>query len=147
MTTESRINDIILITERLTDVLERENTALKDRRNRDLHDLLDDKVTLSRVYETRMQYFSKHPDELINTTPELRQKLSEMANYISALLQENAKMLKVSIEANRRVVDMIAEAVKTATPGPGTYGSKGTTGLSESKSQAQGLALSIDQTL
>ncbi len=147
MTTESRINDIILITERLTDVLERENVALKDRRNRDLHDLLDDKVTLSRVYETRMQYFSKNPEELTNATPELREKLREMANHISALLQENAKMLKVSIEANRRVVDMIAEAVKTAAPGPGTYGAKGTTGLSDHKSQAQGLAISLDQTL
>ena len=147
MSSDSKIKDIILITERLTDVLERENAALRDRRNQELHALLDDKVTLSRVYETRMQYYTKNPHELSSAPPELREKLRTMGAYISELLQDNASMLKVAIEANRKVVDMIAAAVKSATPGPGTYGSNGVAGLSDHKSQAQGMALSLDQTL
>lgn len=147
MSADHRINDVILITERLIDVLERENAALKDRRNIELHELLDDKVTLSRVYETRMQFFNENPDALSNAAPELGDKLRELAERISELLEENANMLKIAITANRRVVDMIAEAVKTVTPGAGTYGSNGMTGLSDHKSEAQGLALSLDQTL
>ncbi len=147
MSVDHRIKDVILITERLIDVLERENAALKDRRNVELHELLDDKVTLSRVYETRMQFFNENPDALINSPAEHRDRLRELADKISALLKENADMLQVAIKANRRVVDMIAEAVKTAAPGPGTYGANGMTGLSDHKSEAQGLALSLDQTL
>ncbi len=147
MRKDHRINDVILITDRLIDVLERENAALKDRRNSDLHQLLDDKVTLSRVYETRMQFFNENPDALINSPADLRDKLQEKATQISSLLSENANMLRVAIKANRRVVDMIAEAVKSVTPGAGTYGANGMTGLSDHKSEAQGLALSLDQTL
>lgn len=147
MSSESKVDDIMLIIERLSDVLERENAALKDRKIQEVHALLDDKVTLSRVYETRMQYYNENPDELINVSPELRDKLSTVGANISKLLQQNAAMLKVAIEANRKVVDMIAAAVKSATPGPGTYGSNGVTGLPDHKSQVQGMALSLDQTL
>lgn len=147
MSADHRINDVILITERLIDVLERENSALRERRNDELHELLDDKVTLSRVYETRMQFFSENPDALINSPAELRDRLREMAEKISGLLKDNTDMLTVAIKANRRVVDMIAAAVKSATPGAGTYGSNGLTGLSEHRSEAHGLALSLDQTL
>lgn len=147
MSSESKVNDIMLIIERLSDVLERENAALKDRKIQEVHALLDDKVTLSRVYETRMQYYNENQDELTNISPELREKLSTVGSNISKLLQQNAAMLKVAIEANRKVVDMIAAAVKSATPGPGTYGSNGVTGLPDHKSQVRGMALSLDQTL
>lgn len=147
MSSDNRIKDVILITERLIDVLERENAALKARRNVDLHELLDDKVTLSRVYETRMQFFNQNPDALVNADPELRDKLRKMAAQISGLLADNAEMLKTAITANRRVVDMIAEAVKNVAPGAGTYGANGMTGRPDHKSEAQGLALSFDQTL
>lgn len=147
MSSDHRINDIILITERLIDVLEKENLALKNRRHAELHDLLDDKVTLSRVYETRMQFFNENPDVLTQSSPELTARLRSLAARIGELLTENASMLKVAIAANKRVVDMIAEAVKNVTPGAGTYGSNGMTGLSDHKSEAQGLALSLDQTL
>jgi flagellar biosynthesis/type III secretory pathway chaperone len=147
MSSDTKINDIILITERLADVLKRENAALKNRKNQELHALLDDKVTLSRVYETRMQFYNENPQVLFNTTPELREKLHVVGEHVRGLLQENAKMLKVAIEANRKVVDMIAAAVKSVTPGPGTYRSNGVAGLSDNKSQVQGLALSLDQTL
>ena len=147
MSSDTKINDIILITERLADVLKRENTALKNQKNQELHALLDDKVTLSRVYETRMQFYNENPKALSNTTPELREELRIIGEHVSGLLQENAKMLKVAIEANRKVVDMIAAAVKSVTPGPGTYRANGVAGLSDHKSQVQGLALSLDQTL
>jgi hypothetical protein len=147
MNSDTKVNDIILITERLADVLERENAALKNHRSHELHALLDDKVTLSRVYETRIQFYNENPKALSDTTPELREKLRTMGAHVSGLLHENAKMLKVAIKANRKVVEMIAIAVKNVTPGPGTYRANGVAGLSDQKSQIQGLALSLDQTL
>ena len=131
MSSDSKINDIILITERLADVLKRENTALQNQQSQELHTLLDDKVTLSRVYETRMQFYNENPNVLSETTPELREKLRIIGLHTSELLQENAKLLKVAIEANRKVLDMIATAVKNVTPGPGTYRANGITGLSD----------------
>lgn len=147
MSSETKINDIILITERLADILKRENSALRNRRSQELHALLDDKVTLSRVYETRMQFYNENPNALSDATPELREKLRTMGALTSELLHENAKMLKVAIEANRKVVDMIATAVKNVTPSSGTYRANGITGLSDHKSEVQGIALSLDQTL
>ena len=73
--------------------------------------------------------------------------LSEVSHHANIWIERISDYLKVAIEANRKVVDMIAEAVKSATPGPGTYGSNGVTDIPDHKSQVRGMALSFDQTL
>jgi len=147
MDPKNRADDLIVITDRLADLLERENDALKNHRNREIHELLDEKVTLSRVYETRMQAFSEQEGEFEGIDADVRERLIRLGRKIDGLLDENARLLKVAIDANRRVVDMIAEAVREAAPSAGTYGAKGTTGASAHRAEAQGVAISIDQTL
>ena len=60
---------------------------------------------------------------------------------------ENAQLLKITIEANRRVVAMVADAVKTQQPGPGTYSAKGTADKNDVHSAPRNLALSLDRSL
>ena len=62
MDPNNRLNDLIVITGRLAELLQRENEALRLRRPKDVHSLLDEKATLSRVYETRYNGIAEHSE-------------------------------------------------------------------------------------
>ena len=66
---------------------------------------------------------------------------------VNGLMEDNAKMLKIAIEANRRVVNLIAEAVKASVPSAGTYSPTGGTGTHDHRGAPKNVALSVDHTL
>ena len=147
MEPSNRIEDLILIMGRLIDILERENDALSNRRNSELHDLLDEKVTLSRVYETRMKAINEKPELLQDIEEGVRERLSDSGARINILIEENRKLLKTAIDTNRRVVELITDAVRTTAPGPGTYGASGSTELPNHRTEGKSVAISLDQIL
>jgi len=147
MPSNNRIEDLILITGRLVDILERENDALSNRRNAELRDILDEKVTLSRVYESRMQVISEKPELLDDVDADLREKLQNLGQQVSTLIESNGRLLKVAMTVNRRVVELIAEAVREATPSAGTYGAKGTAASGTPGADKQHAAFSLNQVL
>jgi len=147
MDSTGRVNDLIEITERLADLLKKENKALINKDANEATQYLEEKGNLSRVYETRVQGLMEDPSILNNAAPELREKLRELGESVNTMIRENAKLLKITIEANRRVVAMVADAVKTQQPGPGTYSAKGTADKNDVHSAPRNLALSLDRSL
>lgn len=143
----TRLNDLITITSRLIELLQRENDALRNRRTKEVHDLLDEKTALSRVYETRFNSFVEKPELLQQAEPTLREQLSGLAADVNELMQENAKLLRAAIEANQRVVDLIADAVRAQQPNAGTYNAGAVTNTDGSNASGQRIALSLDQVL
>ncbi len=142
----NRVNDLIVITGRLADLLERENDALRNRRNGELNNILDEKVTLGRVYESRIMGLTENEDALNDVDPELRERLRGIGEKVNGLIEENASLLRIAIEANRRVVNLIAEAVKASVPSAGTYSQAGTTAPLH-RAAPRNVALSLDRTL
>ena len=147
MEPNNRIKDLIVITSRLVELLECENDALRNHKPEVIHALLDDKATLGRVYETRFKGLSEKPEILLETDPILREELRKLADKADQCIQENGKLLHVAIEANRRVVDLIAEAVQDQQPGAGTYSSNAQASTHGANAASQRVALSLDQTL
>ena len=147
MDSTGRVNDLIEITERLASLLTKENQALVDKNANEATQYLDEKGNLSRIYETRIQGLIDDPSILANAAPELREKLRELGESVNIMIQENAQLLKITIEANRRVVAMVADAVKTQQPGPGTYSANGTADKNDVHSAPSNLALSLDRSL
>ena len=147
MDATGRVNDLIEITERLASLLKKENRALNDKDANEATRYLDEKGNLSRIYETRIKGLMDDPSILATAAPELREKLRDLGESVNVMIQENAHLLKITIEANRRVVAMVADAVKTQQPGPGTYSAKGTADKNDVHSAPRNLALSLDQSL
>ncbi len=143
----NRVNDLIVITTRLADLLERENQSLEDKQSKDLNEILDEKVTLGRVYESRIIGLTENPEVLKEVDTGLRERLRDIGVKVNGLIEENAKLLKIAIEANRRVVNLIAEAVKASAPGTGTYSSSGIAGAADHHGAPKNVAISIDHTL
>ena len=142
-----RVNDLIVITGRLADLLERENVALREKQNKKLNEILDEKVTLGRVYESRIMGLTEDPEALDNVDKELLERLRGIGEKVNGLIEDNAKMLKIAIEANRRVVNLIAEAVKASVPSAGTYSPTGATGTDDHRAAPKNVAISVDHTL
>jgi len=147
MDPNNRLNDLIVISGRLAELLQRENEALRLRRPKDVHSLLDEKATLSRVYETRYNGIAENPEIIAGAEMDVRERLLAMGNKVQSLMDENAHLLETAISANRRVVDLIAKAVQDHQPSAGVYGSHGTTSRAGSNAAAQRIAFSVDQNL
>ena len=147
MDATNRINDLIEITERLANLLTAENRALRDKNASEATQFIEEKTNLSRIYETRIKGIMEDPSSLSTVAPELREKLHELGKKVNEMIQENARLLKITIEANRRVVEMVAAAVKTQQPGPGIYSAKGTADKKDVHSAPRNLALSLDRSL
>ena len=125
MDSTKRINDLIVVTERLIAILDKEKEILEERRYSELAAILDQKATIGRVYESRVMGFAENVGELHDVDDELRDHLSELANTVDERMAENTQMLKVAIIASRRVVELIADAVQSTAPTAGTYSSRG----------------------
>lgn len=143
----NRVNDLISITGRLANLLEKENAALRNKQNHELNDILDEKVTLGRIYETRIMGLTENAEELDTVDLELRERLRGIGEKINGLIEDNAKLLKVAIEANRRVVNLIAESVKASVPSAGTYSSTGAADALDHHAAPRNVAISVDHTL
>jgi len=142
----NRVNDLIVITNRLVNLLERENDALSNRKYSEINEILDEKVTLGRVYESRIMGLTDDAAALEQVDGDLRDRLRSLGEKVNELIESNAELLKTGIEANRRVVNMIAEAVKASVPSAGTYAANGATDVGQ-QAAANNVAISIDHSL
>jgi flagellar biosynthesis/type III secretory pathway chaperone len=125
MDINKRFSELIAISGQLADVLERENAALTRYERGSLPALLEEKTRLGRAYESRMETLGDDAAALAEADPDLGRRLGEIGARVRDLIARNARLLKIAIEANRRVVDVIADAVKSSTPGPAIYGVRG----------------------
>ncbi len=146
MDARKRMDDLMAITTRLIDVLEREQEILMERRHIDLNGLLDEKETIARVYQARVMGLQEHPDQFDGVAPEERDELRALAQKADNLIRENARMLEAAMYASKRVVDLVAEAVTDASNPTGAYSQRGSAAVASPRS-ARNSAISLDQTL
>ncbi len=145
MDAEKRMADLINVTKRLINVLERENEMLRERKHSELTMILDEKETIARVYQARVMGLEENPEMLAGVPDEDREMLRELAQKIDTLMAENGRMLKVAITVSKRVVDLVAEAVAEASQKSGVYSGKGST--VSAPNQGGSMSLSLNKTL
>jgi len=145
MDANERLNDLIELTEDLAGLLLQENKALREKRAGEATSLLERKSELSRIYETRIQSLGNTPEILAKADPERIKTLRELGEKVNLMIEENANLLKITIEATRRVVNMVADAVKAQHPGPATYSANGISTRGDLHSAPQNLAISVNR--
>ena len=144
---QTRVDDLLFIASHLIDILEQENTALAHNRVDVVNELVDQKVKLSRAYEIRVMGMEHSGQDFAGVEPALIQELKDQSERLQALVEINAKELKVGIETGRRYMEVLAESVKTATPSAGTYGSTGASSLASLGKKAKSASVALDENL
>ena len=121
MDMNERVNDLIYVCERMIDILKNENQALEDKNPRALADTLTEKDKLSRLYERHTRGIAQNLDDFKALDERVREGLKQMSNEVDELVEQNARMLKMNIDLNRRVLLKFADVAKKMTPHSGTY--------------------------
>lgn len=149
MDINKRFSELIAISGRLVDVLERENAALICHERGSLLALLEEKTCLGCAYESRMQTLGDDIAAIADVDPDLGQRLGKIGARVKYLIECNVRLLKIAIEASRRVVDVIADAVKSSTPGPAIYGirNRKATSATGTRGEPIGAPITLDRLL
>jgi len=147
MDATERINQLISITSDLADLLARENEALREHRPREIEGLVAEKTSLSRAYEAHVHELTANVQILLDVEPEVQEQLRDLGVKVNALMGENTRLLKAAILANRRVIELVADAVKAHKAGAGTYSAKGAVDHGGRAPAPRNVAVSVDRSL
>jgi flagellar biosynthesis/type III secretory pathway chaperone len=147
MDISKQVNELIDITTRLIDLLTKENKALREHDTVEATALLSEKNSLSEVYEEHVEAVMNHSEHLNALEPKLKETLSSIGEKAKTLIEENAILLRASIVANQRVMEMVANALSSARKKVTTYSADGTLGTTPHRDSIQTPALSVDHSL
>lgn len=120
--TGSLVDALIRVTERLSSVVAEETDALKVPRFADIQRLGPEKSKLATNYDTMVRALGKRPAEEIKADPATVQRLAQAVRRLDGATRENAEALRLQMTANRRILDLIANAAATAAKPNFSYG-------------------------
>ena len=143
----SRNEELLLISGNLMTLLEKENEALKSHDRETVAGLLEQKNKLSRAFERQIKVLQENPDELKGSDEETRERLRISGQKLDGLIAENARLLTVAVQSGKRLMNTIAEAVKSSNTQTQAYSTRGTYGPSGKRSGSGNLSISLDQSL
>lgn len=112
---EKKLGRLLTLMSELCSVLKKENILLKKQRQSECHALLEQKTKLSAAYEESFAYFSQR-SEILKALPEKqKQILRKAATTLENLTNENARLLKINMEATSRLLNAIVQDVTEQT--------------------------------
>ncbi len=103
-------DDLFLVMRQLTELLTKENAALKRHRADEVKALTERKEQLARLYQGHMNAVHRDPNSVKNLDSARRTALAQNAMRLGDLMQENASLLKANIQS----INMFFKAVTNA---------------------------------
>ena len=140
-------SETLVAMEQLADVLARENGALESNDGEALKALSDEKISAGRGYEMQVKAMADLGADLGKLETNLHRQIEDSGSRLAALTDENERRLKVALEANRRLMSAVSEAVKAMAPGPAIYSRAGTVGPNSAAAPSGNVSISVDRRL
>lgn len=109
------VNSLINVTARLIDIMGHEIELLERRNARDLVTLQSEKSTLVRAYDEQMSLLRQDPERVSTLEPVLRDELWRVSKTLDAMVEENARALRATMEANNRLVRVVIRTAQEET--------------------------------
>jgi flagellar biosynthesis/type III secretory pathway chaperone len=119
---DQRFDELILLTERLAQITERESEVLQSRRPRELEPLVEEKAVLSAHYARAGQHLKRHSDLIKSASPELRQRLKDVTKRFQGALNDLTQRLSRVRQISEGVVRAIATDAADRRSTPIGYG-------------------------
>ena len=118
--------DLIWVCQALCELLETENEALRRHDAAKVRDLTENKTTLGRLYaKTLVAVMGPDSPVKDNLGRDDLIRLHDLGKHLSELMDQNALMLKVGIEARKRVMEVFVNASKEQYKNTINYSKKG----------------------
>jgi tRNA/tmRNA/rRNA uracil-C5-methylase (TrmA/RlmC/RlmD family) len=105
------VENIIVLTARLAQVLAEEADLLAEMRLSTLNELQREKLLLLGALEKQKKLFDRFPHKTHDIGMDERERLEQIIEIFESIMRENYRRLLVAKEVNRKVVEAIADAV------------------------------------
>jgi hypothetical protein len=109
------LDALILITERLSDLIIAENVLLAERRPSEISKQLDEKQRLAAMYAREMAQLNKEPSRLSSAAPSDVDRLKEATARFRTLVEENGRKVNAMRLVTERMVKAIGDEVARQT--------------------------------
>jgi len=146
-TTTPRIEQLIHVTGRLIDVMDREIALLRAMRIGEISALQQEKLDLTAEYENAVAALAAEPELLRAVEPALRAELAAVASRFDAAVAENARALGAVRESHDRLLRAIVDAVAEQRSRQKAYTSRGALDSPRSGRRAPPISLTVDRRL
>jgi hypothetical protein len=141
-----RGDELLQVIRQLSDVLTKENLALKRHKTAEVKPLGERKEQLARLYQQHMNAVHRDPTSLKSLDTGKRAALTQASLRLSELMSENASLLKANITTINKFLKAVVEAVKEKQEKQSaSYSKHGA--LSGYTSVKRNLAVSFNQTM
>lgn len=108
----AKADELFMVVRQLTELLTKENNALKKHRIEEVHALTERKESLARLYQGHMNAVHRDKNVLASLEPVKRNAITQAAMKLSDLMQENASLLKANIESINLFFKAVTDALK-----------------------------------
>jgi dsDNA-binding SOS-regulon protein len=108
----TRCDDLMGVIRQLSDLLTKENAALKRHKVEDVRILGERKEQLARLYQQHMNAVHRDPAAVKAWDVAKRNALAQASIRLSELMKENASLLKANITTINKFLKTVADAVK-----------------------------------
>ena len=117
-----RAEQLVILTERLTNLMELEVQLLNEQRPQDIAQFIEERATLSTIYSQEMVLIKKDRSLIEGITRDLKDRLREATGKFQATLAAHELVLQRLKSVSERIIKAVADEVtKTRTPNLG-YG-------------------------
>lgn len=121
-----RAEQLIVLTERLTGLIEREVDLLNDRHPEGIADFVDERSTLSSIYSQEMQLIKRDKSLIAGITRDLKDALKHATEKFQAALATHALVVQRMKTVSEKIIKAVSDEVaKTRAPTLG-YGKNAT---------------------
>lgn len=124
-----------------------ENAALREGSARRMTEIAERKAAARSAYEAKLTALRSASDDFSGLEDGERRTLRRAGEQLTAVTAENLLLLKAAMEANRRLMDAVAEALRAAMRGAGVYSQSGTVAGAFSGAAPTSMAVSVNRAL
>lgn len=122
---DADVSALIGVTQRLSDLMTAEITALRAMRPKDMRPLQDEKAKLTSRYDADLRLFSEHSDDMIKVDPALVEELKQSTATLRTILVHNKLALAAARSVNEALVHTIAKEIARQRNPAESYGDHG----------------------
>lgn len=138
-----RAEQLVILTERLTNLMELEVQLLNEQRPQDIEALLEERTTLSTIYTQEMRLIKQDRSLIEGITRDLKDRLREATGKFQSTLAAHELVLQRLRTISERIVKAVSDEVaKTRAPSLG-YGKNAMLNARPSKAS---VPLALNQT-
>lgn len=143
----AQVADLLKITSRLIEVLEREIEMLRAMKPSEMQSLQHDKIVLAAAYESAIRALESDPASASAITPAVREELRDVTERFHRVLAANERALRAAKEATNRVLKHIVAEVEKQQRGASGYGPSSHAAAPAAPVQRRAVSVSLDQRL